>query len=150
VSFPFPWLLVAFITFVLMEPVTYLTHRYVMHGPGMGWHASHHGPRSEGFERNDLFPVCFAAITIAVMALGAAVPALSFLLPIGAGISAYGVAYLFVHDVYAHRRLKRTFVRSTSLDRLAAAHREHHRYGEEPYGFLFPVTRSADRSGSRR
>jgi beta-carotene 3-hydroxylase len=147
VTFPFPWLLVAGVVFLLMEPVTYLVHRYVMHGPGMGWHASHHGPRRGRFERNDLFPVCFASITIAVMAVGAAFPALAVLLPIGAGITAYGVTYLFVHDVYAHRRLGRRIVRSSTLDRLASAHRIHHQHGEEPYGFLLPVTRPRERSG---
>ena len=32
--------------FVAMEGVSYAGHRWVMHGPGMGWHRSHHAPPS--------------------------------------------------------------------------------------------------------
>ncbi len=130
---------VAIAAFVLMEPITYLVHRYVMHGPGMSWHASHHGPRSEGFERNDLYPVVFGTVTFVAMLAGVLVPSLWFLLPIGVGVTAYGVVYGFVHDVYAHRRFRRFRARLPVLERLAAAHRVHHRHGEEPYGFVVPV-----------
>jgi beta-carotene 3-hydroxylase len=129
---------VALVTFIVMEPVTYLVHRYVMHGPGMAWHASHHGPRRGSFERNDLFPLTFAVSTIGLMTLGALVPRVGWLVPIGVGVTAYGLAYLFVHDVYAHRRVRRFRARWPVLERLAAAHRLHHRDGGEPFGFLAP------------
>jgi beta-carotene 3-hydroxylase len=126
-------------TWLLMEPITSLVHRYVMHGFGMGWHRSHHGRRQGRFERNDLYPVVFATGTIVVMAIGATVPALHWLLPIGIGITAYGVSYLFVHELYIHRRWSRFTARVRVLEPLVRAHALHHRFGGEPYGFLFPI-----------
>lgn len=129
---------IALLAFAVMEPITYAVHRWVMHGPGMAWHASHHRARRGRFERNDLFPVCFGLLTVAVLIAGKAVPALAVLLPVGAGITAYGVAYLVVHDLYAHRRFVRLPRGLPVLERLAAAHRVHHRSSGEPYGFLVP------------
>jgi beta-carotene 3-hydroxylase len=143
-------LLLGVLAFVAMEPVTYLVHRFVMHGPGMRWHASHHGPRRGRLERNDLYPVVFGLSTFALMALGATVPALAWLLPVGVGISAYGIAYLLVHDVYAHRRLWRFQRRLPVLERLATDHRLHHRDGGEPYGFLVPIVVASRRRATRR
>jgi len=134
-----PTLMVVLAAFVAMEPMTYLLHRYVMHGPGLGWHRSHHARHDGGLERNDWYPVVFATTTITAMLIGAVVPRLSLLLPIGAGVTMYGMAYLFVHDVYIHRRLARRLGRTPALDRLADAHGLHHRFGGEPYGMLFPV-----------
>ena len=53
---------VAVVAFVAMEGVSYVAHRWVMHGPGMGWHGSHHAPATGRFERNDLFPLTFPVI----------------------------------------------------------------------------------------
>jgi beta-carotene 3-hydroxylase len=136
-------LLVVLGAFLAMEPLTYLVHRFVMHGPGLVWHRSHHVRSGRGvdggFERNDWYPVVFASSTIAMMLIGSLVPAVGVLLPIGAGITAYGLAYLFVHDVYIHRRLVPGLGRRRALDRLAGAHAVHHRFGTEPYGMLVPV-----------
>jgi beta-carotene 3-hydroxylase len=126
------------VTFVEMEGATYLIHRYVMHGRGMVWHASHHAPAKGRLERNDWYPVVFASTTMAVMAIGAAVPALRILLPIGVGITAYGMAYVLVHDVFIHGRVVR-LRRPAAIERLHDAHALHHRYGGEPYGMLLPV-----------
>src|SRR5690606_22758477 len=125
--------------FAAMEPVAYAAHRWLMHGPGWGWHASHHRRRTATFERNDLFPPTFAAGTVSAMALGTAVPRLRWLRDVGAGVTAYGAAYAFVHDVHVHRRVEALRVASRGLDRLADAHVLHHRYGGEPYGMLVPV-----------
>lgn len=126
-------------SFLLMEVVSYLAHRFLMHGPGMRLHASHHAAWRSRVEANDLFPVSFAAVTILGMALGSAWPRLEVLLPVGAGVTAYGAAYLFVHDVYIHARLGR-LPEVGVLEWLKAAHRLHHLYGGEPYGMLLPVT----------
>ena len=144
-----PTVFVAVSAFVVMEPVTYLTHRFVMHGFAMGWHRSHHTRRVGRFERNDLFPVVAAAISVVAMAVGFNVPGLGRVVSVVVGVGGYGVAYLFVHDVYIHRRLSRFTARSALLDRLAAAHELHHRFGGEPYGMLFPVVPSSlwDRAG---
>jgi beta-carotene 3-hydroxylase len=139
---------VAAVAFVVMEPVTYMVHRFVMHGLGHVLHRSHHRRRrpasgrsrsEEGFlEANDAFPVVFAAITVTALAAGFNVDGLSVLVPVCVGVTAYGAAYAFVHDVYIHGRLALRW-RWARLDRLAAAHALHHRFGGEPYGMLWPV-----------
>jgi beta-carotene 3-hydroxylase len=133
-----PDLVVAVLAFVLMEGVTYLAHRFVMHGVGVGLHQSHHESRPGGFEANDAYPVIFAAITIMAMALGASLPSLHLFLVVGVGVTAYGAAYLFVHDIYIHSRLGR-LPRIGAIERLKRAHAIHHLYGGEPYGMLCPV-----------
>jgi beta-carotene 3-hydroxylase len=137
------------VAFAAMEPVAYLAHRFVMHGFGMGWHASHHRPRPSRFEKNDLYPIVMAGLTIMAMAAAAAFPSLSVLLPVGAGVTAYGAAYLFVHDVYIHRRLPFFRAVIAPLERLREAHRIHHLWSGEPYGFLFPVVPSELKARAR-
>src|SRR3954463_13755270 len=112
------------VAFLLMEAFTYVAHRWIMHGFGWAWHKSHHQPPAESpFEKNDLFPVVFAGITIMAMAAGAASDgAWHLLLTTGIGVTAYGAAYLFVHDVYIHQRLGR-LPRFSLLDRLRGAPR---------------------------
>jgi beta-carotene 3-hydroxylase len=130
--------------FVLMEPVAALLHRYVMHGRrGWTWHASHHRSRGHGLERNDLFPVVFAATTVTVMVIGASFAALHPLLAVGSGITLYGGAYLAVHDGYVHARFGLLPGGSLRYFRsVRAAHAVHHATGAGPYGFLLPVRRS--------
>jgi beta-carotene 3-hydroxylase len=125
--------------FVAMELVAYLTHRHVMHGRLGAWHRSHHRERTTTFEGNDLYPVAAAGLTIAIMAVGSAVDGLGALLWIGTGITLYGGAYLFVHDLYIHRRIPRFSWRFGPLERVREAHRIHHLWAGEPFGFLFPV-----------
>jgi beta-carotene 3-hydroxylase len=136
------------VSFVLMEPVTYAAHRWLMHGPGIGLHCSHHRTVRQGrFERNDLFPVLFAGVVLAGMAVGFNVPGWNDLVWVGIGITCYGSAYALVHDVYIHGRLSWFGSwRPEVLDRLAAAHRIHHLYGGEPYGMLLPVVPAALRA----
>ena len=137
-------LVIVALAFVAMEPVTYLAHRFVMHGIGARLHRSHHRRwprRRDGdpfVEANDAFPVIFAGATMVALAIGFNVDGFSVLLPLCVGATLYGAAYAFVHDVYIHGRV--TFRRrSRLLDRLADAHALHHRYGGEPYGMLLPV-----------
>lgn len=137
--------IIALVTLVVMEPITYLAHRYVMHGFGQGWHISHHRRRHGRAERNDLYPVVFAAFTFVVMLVGATVAPLAVLMPVAAGIMLYGIGYLFVHEVYIHRRVRRFDARLPGFEHLADAHALHHRFGGEPYGFLAPIIPSAIR-----
>jgi beta-carotene 3-hydroxylase len=144
-------LVIAIVSFVAMEPLTALAHRFVMHGVGRSLHRSHHrnAARTDahGLEANDAFPVMFAAVVMFGLAIGFNVPGWGFLVPMGVGITAYGVAYGLVHDVYIHRRLQLARVRNVpGLDRLAAAHRVHHERNGAPYGMLVPIV--ARRSGS--
>jgi beta-carotene 3-hydroxylase len=135
------------LAFLAMEAVSYLAHRFVMHGPGMGWHRSHHAGgaslmKRTGFEANDLFPVTFAAVTILAMAAATTLPALRPLFDVGIGVTAYGACYAFVHDVYIHERLGSWVPRVAVLEWLRSSHEIHHLFGGEPYGMLFPVVPS--------
>lgn len=130
--------------FVAMEPVTYAAHRWVMHGVGWAWHRSHHRRRPEPtrwveqLEDNDWYPVVFAAATVLAMLAGSVAHPLHLLIPAGAGVTLYGAAYAFVHDLYIHGRFVR-IPRMAPLERLKEAHALHHRFGGEPYGMLCPV-----------
>lgn len=134
--------LTAAAAFVVMEPVAYVAHRWVMHGPGEAWHESHHRPHDGLVEKNDLYPVTFAAGTVAAMALGARSRRFRPLLAIGAGVTAYGATYAFVHDAIVHRRVPGGGAiarRSPLARRLARAHRRHHVASGEPFGMLVPL-----------
>jgi beta-carotene 3-hydroxylase len=125
--------------FVAMEGVSYATHRWVMHGFAMAWHRSHHAPPQARFERNDLFPVCFSAVGILLFALGSVgLPGFWW---VGAGVTAYGAAYLFVHEVYIHHRLPIRVPALRYLEWCRDAHRIHHQTSAEPYGMLLPLVR---------
>ena len=143
------------VAFLLMEPLTYLVHRHVMHGLGRRFHRSHHQrwPRrsaDDGFlEANDVFPVLFASATMVALAVGFNVGGLTVLVPVCVGATLYGAAYAFVHDVYIHQRVPVRW-RHGHLDRLAEAHALHHRFGGEPYGMLWPAVPAAVRSRAAR
>jgi len=129
--------LVAVVAFVTMEGFTYLAHRFVMHGIGWVLHRSHHQASADRFEANDVFPCIGAAVAMVGFAIGFNVPVPS-LVAVGFGVTAYGFAYLFVHDVYIHGRVAR-LPEMAPLERLRRAHALHHRFGGEPYGMLLPI-----------
>lgn len=132
--------LIFLVTFALMEGVAALEHRVAMHGFAWSWHRSHHLPPTGRFEPNDRFPFVFAGVAIAMFLVGTNVTALAWLLPVAAGITAYGAVYFLVHDVYIHGRLGGNHLpRVRALDRLADAHALHHRFNRAPYGMLMPV-----------
>ncbi len=126
---------------MLMEPVTALTHRFVMHGIGRRLHRSHHQPNGSRFELNDWFPVMFASIVMLGLWAGFNLDGLEVLVPVGVGVTLYGVGV----RTRARRfhpspgRLVREPTTSATLDRLAAAHRIHHEHNGAPFGMLLPV-----------
>jgi beta-carotene 3-hydroxylase len=131
---------------VAMEGVAWATHKYVMHGWGWGWHQSHHEPRRRAFERNDLYAVVFAAISITLIALGnQGVWPLAW---VGLGMALYGFLYFVVHDGLVHGRWPfRHVPKRGYLKRLVQAHRLHHavrtRDSAISFGFLYaaPIER---------
>lgn len=143
-----PFVLTAAAAFILMEPVTAATHRWVMHGVAEWFHRSHHrAGRTSRWERNDWFPVAFASIVMLGFWAGFNVESLSVLIPVGIGITLYGMTYALVHDGYIHRRLDPFGERRIAvLERLAEAHRIHHLYNAAPYGMLAPVVPAELRS----
>ena len=141
-------------TVVLMELVAAAVHRFVMHGPGWGWHRSHHEPRSGRLERNDLYALVFAGISILLFLIGERWPLLWW---VGLGLVAYGLFYALLHDGLVHRRLPVGITpRRGYLKRLVQAHRLHHavteRDGAVSFGFLYapPVATLIRRLRSNR
>ena len=123
-------LLLTFVSFMGMEGVAWLAHRYLMHGLLWKLHQDHHqkDPRSH-MEKNDYFFVIFAVPGIACFALGTYCPPLHILFFIGLGITIYGAAYFLVHDVFIHQRIK--LLRNTDNGYFRAirrAHKMHHKH----------------------
>lgn len=132
--------IVAVASAVLMEPAAALLHRAVMHRRGWAWHRSHHrsGGR-RGLERNDLYPVVLAATTVGFMVV-ASLAGANLAVWAGVGVTAYGLAYLAVHDLCIHERCGPAFrARGWYLRWVAESHGIHHRTGAAPYGFLCPI-----------
>ena len=136
------YIFITFGTFTLMEAVTWLTHKYIMHGLLWYLHEDHHQPKyPHVFEKNDAFFVIFAVPSIVLFYFGA-VPNLNFMLFIGLGILFYGITYFLVHDVLIHQRFK--WFKNTKNKYLLAlrkAHKVHHKhldkYDGECFGMLF-------------
>ena len=135
----------AFITFgvfLLMECVTWLTHKYVMHDFGWFLHEDHHEPGyPHVFEKNDAFFIVFAIPSMALFYFGTYTTH-TYLFYIGLGTLFYGIAYFLVHDVLIHQRFK-WFKKTNNryLKGLRKAHKIHHKnMGKEDsqcFGMLF-------------
>ena len=142
-SFLVPLSLVS-LGFLVMEAVTYVVHRFVMHGVLEKWHMSHHRNAANTFadkapEPNDLFPLAFSVVVVVAFWTGFNVVGFGWLLPLFTGVTLYGAVYTVVHDGIIHGRI-RWMKRINTLwsIRLTTAHRSHHRGNGEPYGMLFP------------
>ena len=127
--------------FIIMEGVSWFTHKYVMHGFGWFLHEDHHQPKYDGFEKNDLFFAIFAIPSMALFFLGTYTE-YSYLLFIGLGIMCYGIAYFTIHDVLIHQRFK--WFKNTNnayLKGLRKAHKIHHKNmgkkDSQCFGMLF-------------
>ena len=133
--------LIALATFFLMEGVTWLTHKYVMHGFLWYLHEDHHNPKQHVFEKNDAFFFIFAIPSWLCIMLGSMNEAW-WVVSIGAGIALYGLAYFLVHDIIIHQRFK-IFTRSNNryVRAIRWAHKMHHRHinkeDGESFGMLF-------------
>ncbi len=135
-------LLIVLGVFTLMECVTWLTHRFVMHGLLWNVHEDHHQPSKSFFEKNDLFFVIFAIPSMILIWFGTNNPALRYMLFIGIGITLYGFAYFVVHEIIIHQRFK-LFTRSNNfyIRAIRKAHKVHHKHlGKEDgecFGMLY-------------
>ncbi len=130
------FIVIALVSFAAMEIFSYVVHRYVYHGLLWVLHRSHHTPRKGIFELNDVFPAVFALTTMALMFAGLRAQDGGDLLAASIGITAYGLVYFCVHDLYVHRRAKALRLRIPLLLAVKNAHAIHHRNGGEPYGLL--------------
>ncbi|MGE5108930.1 MAG: beta-carotene hydroxylase [Sphingobacteriales bacterium] len=128
-------------TFLLMEGITWCTHRFVMHGFLWYLHEDHHKAEPGFFEKNDVFFVIFAVPSILLIYSGT-YDNVWWMQAIGFGIMAYGFAYFMVHDVIIHQRFK-WFTRSNStyVRAIRWAHKMHHKHLDkhegESFGMLY-------------
>lgn len=144
---------IVLVTFVVMEGLTWFSHKFIMHGFLWGLHEDHHSPRYPNkLERNDLFFIMGAIPSIVLFYFGS-VPELDFKFFIGLGMFLYGMAYFLVHDVLIHRRFN--WFRNTKnryLKGLRKAHKIHHKnLGKENgecFGMLFVPFRFFKRYGA--
>lgn len=131
-----------FATIIGMEVVAYVTHRWIMHGPGWPLHSSHHRHREGAFEANDLYALIFALPSVLLLYGGVNLGWESWTISVGAGIAAYGLIYFGFHDVIVHQRLSHRYVpRSAYMKRIVQAHRLHHatvsKHGAVSFGFIW-------------
>ena len=134
-------LLLSLATVAFMEGVAYVSHRWVMHGPGWFLHESHHRARDGFWEMNDWYFVIYALPSIALLIGGTSGMLDSWAIWVGAGIAAYGAIYLGFHDIIVHKRWDSGYVaRWSYMKRIVQAHRIHHivetKEGTESFGFL--------------
>jgi len=122
------YILITLAVFVLMEGVTWLTHRYVMHGFLWVLHKDHHQKEDGFFEKNDWFFVIFAVPSWLCIMLGS-MNQNYVAVSIGAGIAMYGAAYFLVHEIIIHQRFK-LFTRSNNryIRAIRWAHKMHHKH----------------------
>lgn len=132
-------------TFIAMEFVAWSSHKYIMHGWGWGWHRDHHEPHNNALEKNDLYGLVGAAMSISMFAIGSPlVLGASAWEPgtwIGLGILFYGIVYTLVHDGLIHQRYFRWVPKRGYAKRLVQAHKLHHatigKEGGVSFGFVF-------------
>lgn len=134
-------ILITMFTFVIMEGMAWLSHRFVMHGFMWHFHEDHHQPHNKKFERNDVFFLIYA-IPSWLLTMFGSMNHFDYRFFIGFGIFLYGIAYFLVHDVLIHRRFK-WFDNTDNLyfRAIRKAHKIHHKnqYKEdgECFGMLF-------------
>lgn len=131
------YILITLATFVIMEGITWLTHKYVMHGFLWYLHKDHHQPHNHVFEKNDAFFLIFAIPSWLCIMLGLQ-NQLYWVASIGFGIALYGLAYFIVHEVIIHQRLK-WFTRSNNMyiKAIRRAHKMHHKHLDKHDGESF-------------
>ncbi|MBJ11128.1 MAG: carotene hydroxylase [Flavobacteriales bacterium] len=132
---------ITLITIVLMEGITWLTHKYVMHGFLWYLHKDHHQPKySNWFEKNDLFFIIFAVPSSLLIFFGIE-QNFNEMFFVGLGILFYGICYFIIHDVVIHQRFKWfKNINSKYLKALRKGHKMHHKEigknGGESFGML--------------
>lgn len=135
--------LIALATFAVMKGITWLTHRYVMHGFLCYLHKGSRRENSGFFKKHNTILIIFAIpgwLCIMPGSMNHAYWAVS----IGAGIALYGLAYLTVDGIIIHQRFKlvdqcyNRYIKGFCL-----IHMMHHRHlgkeERENFGMLLPA-----------
>jgi beta-carotene 3-hydroxylase len=136
---------ITLVTVAAMECLAWASHKYIMHGWGWGWHRDHHEPHDKMFEKNDLYGVVGATMSISMFILGSPMIMGTDAWPpatwIGLGILFYGIIYTLVHDGLVHQRYFRWVPKRGYAKRLVQAHKLHHatigKEGGVSFGFVF-------------
>ena len=137
--------LIVLATVLAMEWVAWASHKYIMHGFGWAWHRDHHEPHDNLLEKNDLFAIVGAVMSISMFTIGSEwVLGAAAWRPatwIGLGILFYGIIYTLVHDGLVHQRYFRWVPKRGYAKRLVQAHKLHHatigKEGGVSFGFVF-------------
>jgi len=143
------YVFVAIGVFLLMEPITWATHKYVMHGFLWYLHEDHHQKSDGFFEKNDAFFLIFAIPSWLCIMLGSMAQNY-WSVGIGAGIAMYGFAYFLVHEIIIHQRFK-LFTRSNNkyIKAIRWAHKMHHKHlgkeDGESFGMLLVAKKYWDK-----
>jgi beta-carotene 3-hydroxylase len=129
--------LVTLFTYILMEGITWCTHKFVMHGWMWYFHEDHHQPRGGFFEKNDAFFLIFAVPSCLLIVFGS-MAAFDWRFYVGIGILLYGVSYFLIHDVLIHQRFD-WFSRTDNLyfRAIRKAHKIHHKHLNKEHGECF-------------
>lgn len=132
-------------TLIAMEGVGFLAHKYVMHGWGWVLHRSHHEEHLGAFETNDIYLLVLGLVAVGLIVLGNS--GHDPLQWVGAGVAAFGLIYILVHDGIVHRHWPLSPTpRNRYLRRLHHAHLMHHaikgRRNSVSFGFLYAPSAS--------
>lgn len=138
----FFWILIYVATFFFMEFMAWFSHKYIMHGFLWHLHKDHHKKdHGSWFERNDLFFIFYAVVSMTLVILWGEYGFWAGL-PMALGIFTYGMSYFIVHDIFIHQRFK--ILRTTNskyAKGLRRAHKIHHKRihkgGGECFGMLW-------------
>jgi len=131
-------------TVAAMEFVAWSSHKYIMHGFGWAWHRDHHEPHDNVLEKNDLFGVVGAALSISMFLWGSTLILGAWAWPpatwIGLGVLFYGIIYTLIHDGLVHQRYFKWVPKRGYAKRLVQAHKLHHatvgKEGGVSFGFV--------------
>ena len=124
--------------FCSMELVAWFAHKYVMHGFLWFLHEDHHQKNPTSFfERNDYFFIIFAIPGILGLYFGMQAH-YNFLFWIGLGITIYGFAYFFIHDIFIHQRFRwLRYTDNAYFRAIRKAHKTHDKYTQKEDGECF-------------
>jgi beta-carotene 3-hydroxylase len=130
--------LITLVTFLVMEFVSWFSHKYIMHGSLWVLHEDHHVHKPGFFEKNDAFFLIFAIPSATSFIVGSIYPEVRGLVYVGLGILLYGIAYFLVHDVFIHQRF-RWFTRTNNryFRAIRKAHKVHHKHRGKEDGECF-------------
>jgi beta-carotene 3-hydroxylase len=138
-------ILIVLATVIAMEWVAWASHKYIMHKWGWGWHRDHHEPHDNALEKNDLYGIVGAVMSISMFAIGSPlVLGANAWEPgtwVGFGIMFYGIIYTVIHDGLVHQRYFKYVPKRGYPKRLVQAHKLHHatigKEGGVSFGFVF-------------